>query len=73
MAEISEVLNRIGERPASFPKWPSIRGAATAIRKATMRRFPYFIAFEVHEQSVLVLAVGHAKRRPLYWLTRTTP
>jgi hypothetical protein len=31
------------------------------------------IAFEKHEQHVLVLAVAHAKRRRLYWLTRTNP
>lgn len=29
--------------------------------------------FEKHEQHVLVLAIAHAKRRPLYWLTRTNP
>ena len=40
------------------------------IRKATIQRFSYVIAFEKHEQHVLVLAVAHAKRRPLYWLTR---
>ena len=34
---------------------------------------PLRIAFEKHEQHVLVLAVAHAKRRPLYWLTRTNP
>ena len=43
------------------------------IRKATIQRFPYVIAFEEHEQHLLVLAVAHAKRRPLYWLTRTSP
>ena len=35
------------------------------IRKATTQRFPYVIAFEKHEQLVLVLAVAHAKRKPL--------
>jgi hypothetical protein len=34
---------------------------------------PLRIAFEKHEQHLLVLAVAHAKRRPLYWLTRTNP
>ena len=43
------------------------------IRKATIQRFPYVIAFEKHEQHVLVLAVAHSKRRPLYWLTRAEP
>jgi hypothetical protein len=40
------------------------------IRKATVQRFPYVIAFEKHERHFLVLAVAHTKRRPLYWLTR---
>ena len=43
------------------------------IRKATIPRFPYVIAFERDEHHVLVLAVAHAKRRPLYWFTRTNP
>jgi len=43
------------------------------IRKATIQRFPYVIAFEKHEQHVLLLPVAHAKRRPLYWLTRVNP
>ena len=43
------------------------------IRKATIQRFPHVIAVEKHEQHVLVLAVAHAKRRPLYWLTRVNP
>jgi hypothetical protein len=41
--------------------------------KGTIQRFPYVIAFEKHENHVLVLAVAHAKRRPLYWLTRVKP
>jgi len=36
-------------------------------------RFPYGIAFEEHERHLLVLAVAHSKRRPLYWLTRAEP
>jgi hypothetical protein len=36
---------------------------AAALR--LIHRFPYVIAFEKHEQHVLVFAVAHAKRRPL--------
>jgi hypothetical protein len=43
------------------------------IRKATIQRFPYVIAFEERERHLLVLAVAHSKRRPLYWLTRAEP
>jgi hypothetical protein len=44
-----------------------------AIRRHTMHRFPYMVAFEQHQEHVLVLAIAHAKRRPLYWLTRAKP
>ena len=73
IAEVSAALDRIGGTPESYPAWPRTRAAGPLIRKATIQRFPYVIAFEKHEQRVLVLAVAHAKRRPLYWLTRTNP
>src|SRR5216684_140214 len=57
--------------PESYPAWPDTRAADPLIRKATIQRFPHVIAVEKHEQHVLVLAVAHARRRPLYWLTRT--
>jgi plasmid stabilization system protein ParE len=73
ISEVSAALDRIGDAPESYPPWPRTRAAGPVIRKATIPRFPYVIAFEEHEQHLLVLAVAHAKRRPLYWLTRTSP
>lgn len=73
IAEVSVALDRIGDAPDSYPAWTSTRAAGPLIRRVTLQRFPYVIAFEKHEQHVLVLAVAHAKRRPLYWLTRTNP
>lgn len=70
IAEVSATLDRIGDAPDSYPQWPRTRAADPLIRKAIIQRFPYVIAFEKHERHVLVLAVAHAKRRPLYWLTR---
>jgi hypothetical protein len=52
--------------------WPGTARAAVPIRKAVLEQFPYLIAFEVDADRVLVLAVAHAKRRPLYWLARTS-
>ena len=37
---------------------------------AIVLRFPYLIAFERRSGAVVVLAIAHAKRQPLYWLTR---
>ncbi len=73
ISEVSAALGRIGDAPESYPPWPHPRAAGPLIRKATIQRFPYVIAFEEHEQHLLVLAVAHAKRRPLYWLTRMNP
>jgi len=73
IAEVAAALDRIGDAPESYPAWPGTRAAGPLIRKATIQRFPYVIAFEKHEHHVLVLAVAHAKRRPLYWLTRAKP
>jgi hypothetical protein len=73
ISEVSAALARIGETPDSYPAWPHTRAARALIRKAIIQRFPYVIAFEKHEQHVLVLAFAHAKRRPHYWLTRTNP
>jgi hypothetical protein len=72
IAEVSAALERINEAADSYPTWLGIRAAAPLIRKATLQRFPYLIAFERHEQHALVLAVVHSKRRPLYWLSRAT-
>ena len=73
IAEVSASLNRVGDTPESYAAWPGTRAVDPLIRKATIQRFPYVIAFEKHEHHVLVLAVAHAKRRPLYWLTRVNP
>ena len=69
VAEVSTTLNRIAHAPSSFPLWPNVTGAAP-VRRVSVQRFPYVIAFELHAGSAFVLAVAHAKRRPLYWLTR---
>jgi hypothetical protein len=70
IADVSATLDRIGGTPESYPAWPRTRATGPLIRRTTIQRV---IAFEKHEQYVLVLAVAHAKRRPLYWLTRTNP
>ncbi|EYF03250.1 Hypothetical protein CAP_5754 [Chondromyces apiculatus DSM 436] len=71
VASVSSVLERITEVPFSFPGWPELPAGHSPIHRAVTPRFPYLIAFEVHSQHVLVLAIAHAKRRPFYWLTRT--
>jgi len=68
--ETLDVLARIGEAPGAYPRWPGAEGPEFIVRKAPVRRFPYLVAFEVRGDRVAVLAVAHAKRRPLYWIGR---
>jgi plasmid stabilization system protein ParE len=70
VAEVAATLDRLAAAPRSFPHWTRPVGAAVPVHKAVVPRFPYVIGFEVHPEVILVLAVAHAKRRPLYWLTR---
>ena len=67
---VSEVLERLDVAPTIYPIWPGTESAPTPIRKAVLDRFPFLVAFELHSESVSVLAIAHAKRQPLYWLAR---
>jgi len=73
VAEVTAMLTRIAQASHAYPLWPNVKDTAVPIRRALVQRFPYAIAFEVHSNEIRVLAVAHAKRRPLYWVTRTQP
>lgn len=69
---VNEILQRLEEAPALYPVWPGTEAGSVPIHKAVLDQFPYLVAFELHTEYVLVLAVAHAKRQPLYWLARTS-
>lgn len=72
VAEVFTAFDRIHDHPESYGSWPGTHDRAPLIRRCAIERFPYLVAFQRHGDSVLVLAIAHAKRRPLYWLTRVT-
>ena len=72
IAAVDAALLKISKAPKSFPRWVGIEKVPAVIRKASVARFLYVIAFEEHKRHALVLAVAHQKRRPLYWLTRSS-
>ena len=39
-------------------------------RRINLRVFPYYIPYVVREQTLWILAIGHASRKPLYWISR---
>jgi hypothetical protein len=56
------------QKIAAYPDaWILIR---TGIRKCPGSRFPYDVIYQKFGDGILVLALAHRKRRPLYWQDR---
>lgn len=49
------------------PKVPRLR--PQGYRRMNLRSFPYFIAYALRGDDVVLLAIGHAARKPEYWIT----
>lgn len=64
VAEVERSIERLREYPEIGA--PLRRGA----RKLLVRRFPYLVIYRVEQERVLVLAVGHQRRHPDFWLRR---
>ena len=39
-------------------------------RRVNLRVFPYFVAYVSSGDTIWVLAIGHVRRRPEYWIKR---
>jgi len=48
-------------------RWPVIR---PNIRRRLVHRFPYGIFYRVDQDEIVILAIAHLRRRPMYWLDR---
>jgi plasmid stabilization system protein ParE len=63
-AAITEAMARIMERPNLIALRPE------GYRRLNLRDFPCYIAYAVRGDSVWIVAVAHARRRPKYWIRR---
>lgn len=63
---VDATLLEVVEMPFSFPR---VTGAP-GVQRALVTGFPYGVVFVTSNDRVTVLAVAHAKRRPLYWRRR---
>ena len=62
--DVEAALDLIAEAPE---RWPLFRAGT---RRYVMSAFPYSILYRVTPGEIQVLAVAHAKRRPMCWRTR---
>jgi toxin ParE1/3/4 len=67
----AELLDDV-ERTASLAReFPGIGRPIDPIhRQIPLQRFSYYLAYRVHVDVVLVVAVAHKRRRPGYWRSR---
>ncbi len=67
--ELQQAFNRIESAPESFPPLEYYVGAHD-VRRCLVKRFPYVVIFRCRTEEVLIVAVSHVRRKPLYWLER---
>lgn len=68
---VFEGLDVILEAPEAWPRWPDIPARIPPVRRFVLPQFPYAVAYQAHADRVVLLAVVHGKRRPLYWIGRS--
>ena len=64
LAEIQSDLKRISVFPDSCAM------IAPGLRRCLTRKFPYMLVYGVEIDTVIVVAVAHMHRTPLYWQGR---
>lgn len=64
LAEIDYAVEKISQSPGTWP--PYFRGT----RRFVLQRFPFSLVYREAFESIQIVAVAHAKRRPGYWKNR---
>jgi plasmid stabilization system protein ParE len=62
--EVMMFVDRIKDNPKRY----SIR--KLDVRRANLDRFPYSVNYVSEDGDVLIVAIAHHRRKPLYWLAR---
>jgi plasmid stabilization system protein ParE len=67
LSRVDQALDGLASNPN---RWPEER--RFGFRRVRLASFPYSIYYEIGHLEVLVLAVAHHKRRPGYWIERSS-
>ena len=62
--EVDRCVLWIADHPELYQLRPG------SYRRINLRVFPYYIPYVVREETLWILAVAHASRKPLYWIWR---
>ena len=61
---VEVVIDRVAETPFAFPR------VHQDTRRASVRRFPYTVFFQVRSDHILIVAIMHNSRDPDRWRSR---
>jgi len=64
MESLEEGFARIRHYPEAAPE------VARGVRGLVLPEFPYTVIYEVRDDILRVLAIGHHRRRPFHWRGR---
>ena len=66
ISEFEKCLRIISVNPLGYPV------IQEKIRKAVIIKFPFSILYRSEKERIFILAVMHQKRKPHYWIERST-
>ena len=69
-SEYTQEVYAFVQMVAIAPEQPRLR--SSGYRRVNLDRFPYYIAYSMETGVLLILAIGHAARRPEYWIGRSS-
>lgn len=64
-AEMSRVLGLMTTHPNMFPQYDDYH------RFAVLRRYPFTLVYQIHDDKIYVIAVAHSSRKAGYWRGRS--
>lgn len=65
LEQVESILAVAADHPAIFPRVPDVAG--NAVRRGLVRRYGYWVIYEVRPDNLLVLSIWHVARRPEGW------
>jgi toxin ParE1/3/4 len=64
LGEVEHAVNFLVRYPEAGAK------VSGSIRRLTLPKFPYSLLYRLLDDQIRILAVGHHKRKPQYWINR---
>lgn len=62
--EVMRFVARIAENPVRYS------ARMPGVRRANLSRFPYNLNYTHEGDDIVIVAIAHNRRKPLYWLNR---